>query len=173
MSTVPGDPASLSACAGTVRRVGAELRVGADGIRATGDALGAQWQGRTSARVRKRTAALGAASDTTAEQLDRVGVVLQDHASELADLVARARMIGERALAAGLEVCEGRVVVAFGVTGTADPQRASVQEATRARLQGDLDLVLAQHRRRRDWVLEVLRESSIALEQVSHGLRQG
>ncbi|MEO5608162.1 MAG: hypothetical protein ABIQ61_00755 [Ornithinibacter sp.] len=173
MSTVPGDPASLSACAGTVRRVSGELTLSADGIRAAGDALGVQWQGRTSARVRKRTETLAAANDTTAQQLDRVGVVLQDHASELADLVARARMIDERAAAAGLEVREGRVIVAFGVTGTADGQRASAQEATRARLQGDLDLVLAQHRRRRDWVLEVLRESSIALEQVSHGLRQG
>ncbi|MEO7422162.1 MAG: hypothetical protein ABIU87_07195 [Ornithinibacter sp.] len=173
MSTVPGDPASLSACAGTVRRVGSELLASADGIRVTGDELGAQWQGRASARVRKRTATLATASDTAAEQLNRVGVVLQDHAAELADLVARARMIGERADTAGLEVREGRVIVAFGVTGTADPERAGAQEVTRARLQGDLDLVLAQHRRRRDWVLEVLRESGAVLEQVSQGLRQG
>jgi len=33
--------------------------------------------------------------------------------------------------------------------------------------------VLAQHRRRRDWVLEVLRDSTTDLAGVSHKLRGG
>ena len=40
-------------------------------------------------------------------------------------------------------------------------------------LQAELDLVLAQHRRRRDWVLGVLRESTTTLAGVSHRLREG
>lgn len=173
MSTVPGDPASLTACAGTVRRVGADLAASAHGIRAAGETLGHQWQGRTSVRVRARTATLTTATHSTAEQMSRVGGVLQDHSTELADLVARARMIGERAGMAGLAVCDGRITLAFGVTGTADPDRTHEQEKARARLQSDLDLVLAQHRRRRDWVLGVLRESTTALREISHGLREG
>lgn len=173
MTAVPGDPASLSACAGTVRRVGAELVAGADGIRVSGDALAEEWRSRASVRVRQRVAALAAATDTTAEQVRHVGGVLQDHATELADLVARARRIGEEADAAGLEVIDRRVILAYGVTGTADPDRAREQEASRERLQHDLDLVLAQHRRRRDWMLGALRDSATVLAQVSRGMRQG
>ncbi len=173
MSIVPGDPASLSACAATARRVAADLGPRAEGIRSSGEALGETWPGRTSARVRHRGSILASATDETAEQLLRVGGVLQDHATELADLVARARTIGEQATAAGLEVRDGRVVVAFGVTGTADLHQARDRDEAQGRLQRDLDLVLAQHRRRRDWVLEVLKDSSTTLGRLSHGLRQG
>ena len=55
----------------------------------------------TSASTRRRAADLAAATDTTAAQLDRVGRVLQDHATDLADLVARGRALTERARAAG------------------------------------------------------------------------
>jgi hypothetical protein len=99
--------------------------------------------------------------------------VLQDHATDLADLVARARALEERARAAGLEVRDGRVERAWGVTGAADADADRAREASRGALQADLDLVLAQHTRRRDWVLDVLRGSTRALGEVSHGLRQG
>ena len=46
--------------------------------------------------------------------------VLQDHSTDLADLVARSRAVEERAAAGGLAVRDGRVEVAWGVTGTAD-----------------------------------------------------
>ena len=99
--------------------------------------------------------------------------MLQDHATDLADLVARARALEERARAAGLEVRDGRVEIAWGVTGTADAGADRTRAAARAALQSELDLVLAQHRRRRDWVLGVLRDSTTALSDVSHGLRGG
>ena len=46
-------------------------------------------------------------------------------------------------------------------------------DEVREELQAELDLVLAQHRRRRDWVLGVLRDSTSALSHLSHRLRSG
>ena len=89
-----------------------------------------------------------------------MGRVLQDHATDLADLVARARAIEERAAGAGLEVRDGRVERAWGVTGPADAGADRARDDVRDALQADLDLVLAQHSRRRDWVLDVLRGST-------------
>ena len=173
MSVVPGDPASLSACAGTARSVAERLADHATGVRTASEALGEGWTGRTSAATRRRTADLAAATDATAGQLDRVGRVLQDHATDLADLVARARVLEERARGAGLEVREGRVEIGWGVTGAADAEADRSRAATRASLQAQLDLVLAQHQRRRDWVLGVLRGSTTELADVSHRLRGG
>ena len=173
MSVVPGDPASLSACAGTARSVAERLGGRATGVRTASEGLGEGWSGRTSAAVRRRGADLAAAADATAAQLDRVGRVLQDHATDLADLVARGRGVEERARAAGLEVRDGRVEIGWGVTGTADAVADRAREATREALQAELDLVLAQHQRRRDWVLGVLRDSTTALSDLSHRLRGG
>ncbi len=173
MSVVPGDPASLSACAGTARSVAERLGDHATGVRTASDRLGDGWAGRTSASTRRRAADLAAATDTTAAQLDRVGRVLQDHATDLADLVARGRALTERARAAGLEVRDGSVEIGWGVTGAADAEADRARAATQASLQAELDLVLAQHRRRRDWVLGVLRESTTGLSDVSHRLRGG
>ena len=147
MSVVPGDPASLSACASTARSVGHGLTGQASRVRATSRELAQGWTGRTSAGVRQRASGLADATDAAASELDRMGRVLQDHASDLADLVARGRAVEERAR------------VELGMIRTA--------------LQADLDLVLAQHRRRRDWVLEVLRDSTTDLAGVSHKLRGG
>ncbi len=173
MSVVPGDPASLSACAGTARSVAERLGDHATGVRTASDRLRDGWAGRTSASTRRRAADLAAATDTTAAQLDRVGRVLQDHATDLADLVARGRALTERARAAGLEVRDGSVEIGWGVTGAADVDADRARAAARSALQAELDLVLAQHQRRRDWVLGVLRDSTSALADVSHGLRGG
>ena len=116
---------------------------------------------------------LADATDACAAQLDTLGRVLQDHATDLADLVARARAVEERARAAGLDVRDGRVEVGWGVTGTADAQADLARHEAREALQAELDLVLAQHRRRRDWVLGVLRDSTSALSDLSHRLRGG
>lgn len=173
MSVVPGDPASLSACAGTARAVSERLGGRAAGVRTASELLGDGWTGRTSASTRHRAALLAQSADSTGAQLDRVGRVLQDHATDLADLVARGRALEERARAAGLELRDGRLEIGWGVTGTADAGADRARETARADLQSELDLVLAQHRRRRDWVLGVLRGSSAGLAEVSHRLRGG
>ncbi|MFL6078780.1 MAG: WXG100 family type VII secretion target [Ornithinibacter sp.] len=173
MTVVPGDPASLSACAGTVRSVAQRLTDNATAVRTASGALGEGWAGRTSAATRRRATDLASATQATADQLDRVGRVLQDHATDLADLVARGRAIEERARTAGLEVREGRVEIGWGVTGPADADAARARAATQLALQAELDLVLAQHVRRRDWVLGVLRDSTTGLSALSHRLRGG
>lgn len=173
MTVVPGDPASLSACGRTVREVARLLGDDATGVRTAYRELGEGWTGRTSAVARRAGADLADRVSQTGSELDRVGRVLQDHATDLADLVARARVIEERARAAGLDVRDGRVEQAWGVSGAADAGADREREHVRAALQADLDLVLAQHRRRRDWVLEVLRDSTTALAEVSHNLRGG
>jgi hypothetical protein len=173
VSVVPGDPASLSACAATARAMGAQLGRRTTGVRAASRVLAQGWTGRASAAVRQRANGLAEATDTTAAELDRVGRVLQDHASDLADLVARGRQLQERAREAGLEVREGRVELAWGLTGTADAASDRQRAQAQAALQADLDLVLAQHRRRRDWMLGVLRESTTTLSEISHTLRSG
>jgi hypothetical protein len=173
VSVVPGDPASLSACAGTARSVAERLATRAGGLRTASDRCGEGWTGRASASTRRSAALLAEAALETAEQLDRVGRVLQDHATDLAELVARGRAIEERAGSAGLVLRDGRVELDWGVTGTADAGADRARDEVRAALQSELDLVLAQHRRRRDWVLGVLRESATGLCGVSHGLRGG
>jgi hypothetical protein len=173
VSVVPGDPASLSACAGTARAVAERLGERATGVRTASERLGDGWTGRASATTRRRATLLADSTDATATQLDHVGRVLQDHATDLAELVARARSLEERARAGGLDLRDGRVEIAWGVTGTADAGADLEREAARAALQPELDLVLAQHRRRRDWVLGVLRDSTTGLADVSHRLRGG
>ena len=116
---------------------------------------------------------LATATAATGAELDRVSRVLQDHATDLADLVGRARVLEERARSAGLEVRDGRVEVAWGVTGPADAAADRERDAERLAIQAALDLVLAQHRRRRDWVLGVLRDSTGGLADASRRVRQG
>lgn len=173
MSVVPGDAASLSACGRTVRSVSERLAGHATGVRSASGALGEGWTGRTSAATRHRAADLAASTDATAAQLDRVGRVLQDHATDLADLVARGRILEERARTAGLEVRDGRVEIGWGVTGAADVEADRARTAAQVALQAELDLVLAQHVRRRDWVLGVLRDSTTELSGLSHRVRGG
>jgi hypothetical protein len=173
VTLVPGDSASLSACARTARAVARELAAQAAGVRTASEAVGDGWTGRTSAATRRGGAGLADATRATAAELDRVGTVLQDHATDLADLVGRARAVEDRAAAAGLEVRDGRVERAWGVTGPADVLSDRSVEETRTALQREVDLLLAQHRRRRDFVLGVLRQSSGTLAGVSHRLREG
>ncbi len=173
MTVVPGDPASLSACARTVGEVAGRLRAEAGGLEHATAALGESWTGRTSATTRRAAADLAGAAASVADELVRTARALQDEATDLADLVARERGVRERATAAGLDVRAGRVELAWGVSGTADAGRHDAQEATRAALQADLDLVAAQHARRRDFVLGLLRTSTTTLAEVARGLRPG
>jgi hypothetical protein len=173
MTIIPGDPASLSSCGATVRMIAHRLETEAALLGSDYDALCDGWPGRVSATAGQRGVALADAADTTASELDQLGCVLQDHATDLADLIARARGIEERAASAGLEVRDGRVVPTWGVRGETDAASAHRQMRAAATLQADLDLILAQHRRRRDWALDALRGSTGRLGQVSHRLRRG
>lgn len=170
MTVAAGDPASISAGARTAREVARRLEPVADGLRRAADDVADGWTGRTSVETRRSAADLADAASALVAELDRVGQVLQDHATDLADLVARERVIGERATSAGLTVHDGRVEPAPGIWG--DAGRAAEREATRVVLQSDLDLVAAQHARRRDFLLGLVGGSTATLAGVSRGLHR-
>ncbi|MGG5260808.1 hypothetical protein [Phycicoccus avicenniae] len=173
MTLVPGDPGSLSACAVTTGAAGRRLAAEAGALGPEVAALGEGWPGRVSASMRRRGAALADAGALVSHELEQVAALLQDQATDLADLGARARVLEERAAAAGLEIRDGHVASAYGVRGEADAVTERRQGAAVTGLQAELDLVLAQHRRRRDFVLGALRESSDRLAALSHDLRRG
>ncbi len=173
MSLVPGDPGSLSACAATVGSLAARLADQARGLAPELGALADGWPGRASVAARRRGATLGASAATTADELEQLARLLQDRATDLADLLARARALEERLATAGLAVRDDRVVPAYGVRGEADPVAVAAAAGSAERLQGELDLLLAQHRRRRDFVLSALRASTARLDALSHELRRG
>ncbi|MBM6404383.1 hypothetical protein JQN72_09040 [Phycicoccus sp. CSK15P-2] len=171
MSLVPGDPASLSSCAASTAATAERVAATAAALEASWSALAQDWPGRASVEPRRRGDAVVAASSSTADELGSVARALQDQATDLAGLVARARTVEERAAAAGLEVRDDRVVPAYGRVTTADAAAESARAATAATLQAELDLVLSQHRRRRDFLLGMLRASTGRLAEVSAGLR--
>ena len=173
MTLVAGDPASLSAGAVVAATGGRRVADLAAPLEEAVTALGVGWPGRVSVQVRRSASLAAGSCEDLAAELALVARALQDHASDLADLHARERAVRERAAAAGLEVRDGRVVPVYGVLGEADAAAAAAREGTAARLQADLDLVLAQHRRRRDFLLTLLRESATRLDGTSTRLRRG
>ena len=173
MSAVPGDPASVSACASTVRSVAAHVEACGEPLASAVRDVSDGWTGRVSATTRRRRGSLAAATATTAAALDHVAVVLQDHATDLADLHARARRLDERVAAAGLDVRDGRVLPRLGVAGEADAAADRHRADLAASLQEELDVITARHARRRDWLVGVLRASTGELAAVSHALRRG
>lgn len=173
MSVVPGDPASLSACAAAVAEVARRLAASGRALGPAVEELGDGWPGRASVATRRRGADIAAAAVTAAEELERVGRELQDRATDLADLVARGRRVEEGAAAAGLVVRDGRVVPAWGVRGEADAGAVADGDAAAERIAAELTLVLHQHRRRRDLLLADLRASTERLAALSHTLRRG
>lgn len=173
MSLVPGDPAGLSACAATAAASARRLTDQAQALRPAVEELREGWTGRGSAALRRRGGEVATAAATAAAELERVARVLQDQATDLAGLHARARAVAERAAGCGLTVRDERVVPAYGVLREADPAADRARAATAVSLQAELDLVLALHRRRRDFVLGVLRESTGRLAATSHDLRRG
>lgn len=173
MSVVPGDPGSMSSCAATARALAARMTAHAEALGSAWGAIGDGSPGPSSAAARRRGATLTAATSSVAAEIDRIGRVFQDHATDLAELVARGRALEARASSAGLVVRDGRVVPQWGVVGEADAVTARQREVLAVALQAELDHVLIQHRRRRDRLLSVLDGSSAALARLSHGLRRG
>ncbi len=171
MTLVPGDPGSLSALGATLGRSAAAVHADAQRLAAAYRDLGREWGGRASARTRRRGEALGSAADVLAEQLSAVGVAHQEHATDVAELVAAARALTERAAADGLRVREGRVELDYGVTGEAIAARAEARERRRVELQGALDVVLTQLERRRRRLLALVAESTRSLARASESLR--
>ncbi|GAA4724581.1 hypothetical protein GCM10025782_23290 [Pedococcus ginsenosidimutans] len=173
MTSVAGDPASCSRVGGSLRRLAASLRTEA---RAVDDLVARRRdEPRPPAvvvRALRRADALGDASGAAAQELDRVGSALQDHAADLAEAVADARGLQARAQAAGLRVVDGKVSPAWGVSGLADVAATADREQVRAQLQGELDQLRHVLAARRQRLASTVAASTTVLARHADGLRR-
>ncbi len=168
---VPGDPGSLSAAGALLVRTAAVLSSDASELRDAYADLGRQWGGPRSVALRRRADLLVAAGEELAATFHRVGTALQEHATDLAELAARARAATERARLEGLEVRDGRVELGYGVRGEASAELAARREERRAGLQAELDVVRTQLARRRARLLAVLAATGPGLTAAATALR--
>jgi hypothetical protein len=112
------------------------------------------------------------AAAAAAEELDRAGALLQDHATDLADALQQARAVEEAAQQAGLAVADGRVVLRWGVAGVADEEALEVREERRSELQAQLDHAVLQLARRRARLTAALEAARSVLADHSAALRE-
>lgn len=115
-----GDPASMSALGATLRRTALQLLTDGERVDLALEDASPGWSGPTAVRTRRRVALLGSSTREVAAALDDCGRSLQDAATDLAASLARLRELEEEARAAGLEVRDGSVERAWGITGVAD-----------------------------------------------------
>ena len=162
MTTVPGDPASTSVLAGTLRRDALRLVELEERLREV-------------SRRRSRAAGVDATGQerellvAVAEQLDRVGALLQTWATDAAEDSARVRHIADEAGGADLLV-DGHHIVETPGPSRVDP---AARLETRERLQHLLNRVTARRARSRIGLQRELEASAKALAQVSERARLG
>lgn len=160
MTTVPGDPASTSVLGGALRRHALTLLRAHDQLE---DAcLRATRRGAADLAPRERELLT-----STAEQLDRVGALLQAWATDTAESSARVREIAAEATRSDLSVDGHHVIEAAG------PSRAepAARLATRERLQQLLNRVTAQDAKARGRVQRELEASGAVLARTSERAR--
>ena len=171
-SPVSGDPASCSQLGGTLRQLATRLRSTGRSAHDAFDNGDGGRPGPVVVRAGRRVNLLDAAAATAAREVDRIGTALQAHASDLAEAIAHGRLLAERAEAAGLQVVDGELGPAWGVSGVADELASTQQKALRDRLQGELDTVTALVGQRRHRLAAALRESQGALATHAGALRR-
>lgn len=130
---VLGDPASVAALGLALRQACAQLGRALEAVD-----VAAVPSRRHAARVR----ALRTRAAPLTASMDRVGAGLAEHASELADAVALARGLVERAEAAGLRIDGPAVGLGRGVHGVADAAAEIARDETRRSVQLVLDTIL-------------------------------
>lgn len=166
-----GDPGSCSQVGGSLRRLATELRSAARRTAHEHEQVAHEWSGRVARDLGRRTGAVVDAATTAAEELDRVGAQLQDHATDLAEALQEARAVEEAAQTAGLAVTDGRVVPRWGVAGVADEDTVDVREARRAELTARLDHTVLQLSRRRARLTATLETARTVLADHAATLR--
>ena len=173
---VSGDPASCSQLGGTLRQLATRLRTSGraahDAFDHTFDSSDGARPGPVLAQARRRVDLLDAGAATAAREVDRIGTALQAHASDLAEAIARSRLLTDRAEAAGLRVADGELATAWGVSGVADGTTSARLDAQRAQLQAQLDAVAAMVGQRRQRLAATLRESQAVLATHAGALRR-
>jgi hypothetical protein len=171
VSVLSGDPASCSQAGGSLRRLATGLR-DADSCAAAAFAeVDPPWPGRASTAARRSRETLSRTTLAVADEIDRVGSQLQDHAADLAEAVQAARHVEDRAAAAGLRLVEGAFTPVWGVTGIADESAVQAQERARATLQAELDTTLVQIGRRRARLAALAEASGARIREHTAALR--
>ena len=138
-----GDPASVSALGATLRRTALELTAHADRVRATLDDASPGWTGPRAVATRQRVDRVAASAAASAATLDECARSLQQSAAELAATTAGLRALEEEAAAAGLQVRDGTVHRAWGITGVADAGGEAAGADRREELQGRVHQLVA------------------------------
>lgn len=167
-----GDPGSCSQVGGSLRRLATALRSAAGRTAHEHEQLADEWSGRVARALGRRTVVVVDAATTAAEELDRVGAQLQDHATDLAEALQDVRAVEEAAQAAGLAVTDGRVVPRWGVAGVANEDAVDVREERRAELQARLDHTVLQLSRRRARLTATLEAARTVLADHAAALRE-
>lgn len=162
MSTVPGDPSSTSALGGALR--GHALRLASGAERLTEASVRAVRRGGADPTPRERELLL-----VTAEELDRVGALLQSWATDVVEATSRLRAIATEAGRHDLHVSGHHVLEAPGPSRV-DP---ALRLALRERLQQLLNRVTAQDARGRTRLQRELAASSAVLARTSERARLG
>lgn len=170
---LPGDPGSLTAAGTAARRAARDLAAASADGTAAYLSLKDAWGTSTSVRTRKEGQRSMTAMAQGGRQAEAVGTALQTYAAELSVLQARARRVVDTASTAGLAIADGRVSLAWGVTGEADLGATHDRNALVNALQTELDGLSAQHRRRRDRLLAELTTSTRELDEIASSLRLG
>lgn len=168
-----GDPASCSQVGGSLRRIADRLRADAGRVAGEFGELRGHWSGGASVRARRRADTLCGVARAAADALDRAGATLQAHAADVAESAQALRQVAERAASAGLQVAEGEVVPAWGVTGLADPSRDAQRDDARIVLQRDLDILVVQLSRRQSRLTRAADAATQALASYAQRLRVG
>lgn len=166
-----GDPASCSQVGGSLRRLAVQLRSATAATATLQADLGEEWSGRVARTLGRGTRCVTDAASAAAAELDRVGSLLQEHATDLAEAVQEARAVEQRIDAAGLSVNDGRVVPQWGVAGLADEDALAAREVRRAELQAELDGVALRLGRRRARLTAALESAQAVLADHSSALR--
>lgn len=162
MTTVPGDPSSTSALGGALR--GQSLHLASAVERLTEASRRAVRRGGADPTTRERELLL-----VTAEELDRVGALLQSWATDVVEATARVREIATEAGRHDLHVAGHHVLEAAGPSRV-DPAR---RLADRERLQQLLNRVTAQDARGRTRLQRELGASAAVLARTSERARLG
>jgi hypothetical protein len=130
------------------------------------------WSGRAATAAHRRQDELSSTALAVADELDRIGSLLQDHAADLAEAVQTARHVEDRATAAGLRLGDGVLTPFWGVTGVADQAAVQAQEDVRASLQAELAATLVQISRRRSRLAALAEASGERIRQQTAALRR-
>lgn len=129
-----GDPASVAALAGVLRRRSAELSS------ATADLEGAHaeardgWVGPTAVRHRRRIDQGVATTRVCTAQMLTLADALEAFGTALAETRQVVREVQEQAEAVGLDLVDGAIVPRWGIRGEAAARESQVQEETSERL---------------------------------------